>query len=109
MSIPRRACGGRRTALSRAFVLWYGQRMAPLPPAEFDAVWKDGLELGLELFLAWELADIHAAVDWKQDHEFLDQELQKLAPEGSEGVRRVDKLVKLIRHNGDPLYLHIEA
>jgi hypothetical protein len=80
-----------------------------LPPAEFDGPWKDALELGTDLFLAWSYPDIHAAVNWKEDHEFLDQELQKLAPQSTEGVRRVDKLVKCITHEGDPLYLHLDA
>src|SRR5262245_29238013 len=67
-----------------------------LPPAEFDGAWKEALDHACELFLAAFVVDVHAAIDWRQDYESLDQELQKLAPESASGLRRVDKLVKLL-------------
>jgi hypothetical protein len=80
-----------------------------LPPAEFDGPWKDALDHGCALFLSAFAADVHAAIDWREDYEALDQELQKLAPESASGVRRVDRLFKAVKHDGDPLYLHLEA
>lgn len=77
---------------------------------EFDGPWKGALEAGFDLFLGLFLDDLHAIADWTKDHISLDQELQQLTPASATGVRRVDKLFKVIREGtGDPRFFHVEA
>jgi hypothetical protein len=84
--------------------------MLPVREQEFDAPWKEALDLGFDLFLGLFLPDVYAILDWTRDHEPLEQELQKLTPESATGVRRVDKLVKAFRtQTRDPRFLHVEA
>src|SRR5262249_9487793 len=76
--------------------------------AEYDGPWKDALELGVEWFLKgcdWEIAE---EIDWTQDYESLDKELQRLFPPVEGSVRYPDCLFKFIKTSGDPLYVHIE-
>src|SRR5437870_3642145 len=79
------------------------------PAAEFDGPWKEALEHALPLFLRHFLADLFAGLNWSVDHEFLHQELQRLAPASETGLQRVDLLVKAFKPDGDPVYLHIEV
>jgi hypothetical protein len=83
--------------------------MSPAREQEFDGPWKNALEGGFDLFLALFLPDLHALVDWTQDHRALDQELQKLMPESATGVRRVDKLFQAARQGSDSRFFHVEA
>jgi hypothetical protein len=78
--------------------------------SDYDSAWKEGLDHYFPRFLAFFFADVFEAIDWSRDYETLDTELQKLAPEGDVGTRRVDKLIKVYRKDtADPVYLHIEA
>ena len=56
----------------------------------------------LILFLAYFLPELHAAIDWSREHEFLHQELQALTPASATGLQRVDLLVKAFTPAGDP-------
>jgi hypothetical protein len=78
--------------------------------SDYDSPWKEALDRYFPLVLAFFFPEIFADIDWSRDYEALDQELQKLAPEGEVGRRRVDKLIKVYRKDtGDPVYLHIEV
>ncbi len=54
---------------------------------------------------------IHNDIDWQRGYEFLDKELQKIRPRSATGRRYVDKLVKVYRTSGRPLWIliHIEV
>jgi hypothetical protein len=78
--------------------------------SDYDSPWKEALDHFFALFLAFFFPEIFADIDWSVDYEALDQELQKLAPEGEVGRRHADKLVKAATKGpGDPLYLHVEV
>ncbi len=78
--------------------------------SDYDSPWKEALDHYFPLFLAFFFPEIFAQIDWSRDYETLDTELQKLAPEGDVGRRRVDKLVKVYRKDtGDAVYLHVEV
>lgn len=69
--------------------------------SEYDSPWKEALEVYFERFVAFFFPSIHADIDWNRGREFLDKELQKIAPEAATGRRTVDKLVKVWRKNGE--------
>jgi hypothetical protein len=52
--------------------------------------------------VAFFLPEIHAAIDWSRNTEFLDKELQQIVPESETGRGTVDKLVKVWKRSGDP-------
>src|ERR1700734_4059510 len=76
---------------------------------EWDGPWKealDSLELVFELF--W--PDVPGEVDLARRWTSLEQELQKLTPDSSSGLLRVDKLFELVaKGSGDPRFAHFEA
>lgn len=55
------------------------------PASEFDGPWKEALEWYFEPFLAFFFPEAHAGIDWDRGHDFVDKELQKLAPEAKTG------------------------
>ena len=77
---------------------------------EFDGPWKEALEWFFPAFLAFFFPDIHDHIDWTHDPEFLDKELQRLAPEAETGRGTVDKLVRVRLRNGADawLFIHVE-
>ncbi len=76
---------------------------------DLDSPWKELLEQRLPDALAFFAPVAHAQTDWEHDHESLEQELRKLAPEGQTGRRVVDHLAKLTLKNGDRRYLRVEV
>jgi hypothetical protein len=78
---------------------------------EYDAPWKEALEVYFEAFIAFFLPQAHAAIDWTQPVIFQDKELQKLIREADQGTRTVDKLVQVQRKNGRDAWvlIHIEV
>ncbi len=80
------------------------------PQNEFDSPWKQILEAYFPEFIAFFFPHIYPEIDWQRPPEFLDKELQQIAPAAELGVRLADKLVKLWRHDGEEtwLLLHIE-
>jgi len=81
------------------------------PSTEYDSPWKDIIEQFFSDFMAFFFPAIHEKIDWTQNYEFLDQELQKVVREAVTKTRRVDKLVKVWLNNGEDalLYIHIEV
>ncbi len=78
---------------------------------EQDSVWKEVLDTYFEEFVAFFFPHIHADIDWSRDYEFLDKELEKIAPDSATGRRLVDKLVKVYLNDGAETWLmiHIEV
>src|SRR5581483_10979867 len=79
--------------------------------ADFDSPWKEALELYFPAFLLLFYPHIHADIDWPRGHEFLNKELQRLAPKGGRGRLYVDKLVKVWRKDGREAWvlIHVEV
>ena len=68
------------------------------------------MEIFLEPFLRLCFPKVHGLIDWRFSPVFLETELQQIAPRGPEGVRAVDKLVKVRLRSGaeEWLFIHIE-
>ena len=81
------------------------------PPSDYDSPWKEALESYFEAFMAFFFPEAHADIDWTKGYEFLDKELQQVVRDAELGRRRVDKLVKLWRRNGDEAWVlvHVEV
>ncbi len=81
------------------------------PPADYDSPWKEVLEHYFEAFMAFFFAHAHLDIAWSRGHEFLDKELQQVAPDAALGPRRVDKLVKVWRKDGAEVWVlvHVEV
>ncbi|MDB5311674.1 MAG: hypothetical protein JWO38_5876 [Gemmataceae bacterium] len=81
------------------------------PASEFDGPWKEALEWYFEPFLAFFFPVVHADIDWSRGYEFLDKELQKIAPEAEAGRGTVDKLVKVWTRDGEEtwVFVHVEV
>src|SRR5438552_15922297 len=65
------------------------------PASEFDEAWKMAIQTFLQPCLHLCFRAVHDLVDWRHPPEFLDTELQKIAPDHEQGGRAVDKLIKL--------------
>jgi len=74
---------------------------------EFDPPWKLALEWKLDEAIALCFPAVHRLVDWRHRWEDLQTELQKLAPEHSEGRHTVDKLFKVRLRTGEARLLHV--
>lgn len=79
--------------------------------SEQDSVWKEVLDIYFQEFVAFFFPAIHADINWGRDYEFLDKELEKIAPDSETGRRLVDKLVKVYLSDGAETWLmiHIEV
>ena len=77
---------------------------------EYDTPWKEILEAYFKDFLAFFLPEAHDGIDWQRGHEFLDTELARITREAEIGDRRMDKLVKVWRLDGDErlVLIHVE-
>lgn len=81
------------------------------PTTDFDGAWKEALERYLEPFLALCFPQAHADIDWRTPPQFLDTELQRVAPDEPQGRQHVDKLVRIFRRGGDDAWVlvHVEV
>lgn len=77
----------------------------------YDSPWKETLEQYFQSFLGLIFPDIERDIDWSRGYEFLDKELQQIAPDAEHGQGEVDKLVKVWLKDGSEnwLLLHIEV
>ncbi|HEW97185.1 MAG: cytosolic protein [Candidatus Parabeggiatoa sp. nov. 3] len=77
---------------------------------DLDNPWKDVIDLYFEDFMQFFFPKIHKLIDWNQQCEFLDKELQKVVRDAAMKKRLADKLVKVWLKEGDSvvLYIHIE-
>ena len=62
---------------------------------QYDNPWKDILNRYLPECLSFFFPEIARQIDWSKGYEFLDKELQQIAPESAVTQRTVDKLVKV--------------
>jgi len=78
---------------------------------EYDSPWKEALEHYLPECLTFFFPQAAAGIDWSRGYEFLDKELQKIAPKAELGGRTVDKLVKVWRNTGQEVWvlIHLEV
>ncbi len=67
---------------------------------DFDGAWKETLEKYLQPFLELCYPQVAAQIDWSRNYEFLDKELQQIAPDSDTGKQCVDKLIKVLRRDG---------
>lgn len=78
---------------------------------DYDSPWKEIIEQFFPEFITFFFPHIHTDIDWTRGYEFLDKELQKVVRDSQTGRKRVDKLVKVWRKNGDEAWIaiHIEV
>ncbi len=81
------------------------------PSPEYDSPWKEILEDYFEDFMAFFFPKAHQDIDWKAGYTFLDKELEKVVRDAELGSRRVDKLARVKRKNGQEAYVmaHVEV
>ncbi|MEH1914819.1 cytosolic protein [Nostoc sp.] len=81
------------------------------PQTEFDSPWKQILQLYFEEFMLFFFPLAHGEIDWTQQPEFLDKELQQVVRDAELGRRLVDKLVKIYRIGGEESWIlvHLEV
>ena len=82
-----------------------------IAPTDFDSPWKEALEVYFDSFMLFFFPHIHAEIDWKKGHAFLDKEFQEIVRDAATGRRYVDKLVKVFLPDGKETWLliHIEV
>jgi len=80
------------------------------PSAEYESPWKEILEEYFEDFMIFFFPEAHKDIDWKAGYTFHDKELEKVVRDAELGSRRVDKLVRVQRLNGQEAYVtvHVE-
>jgi len=80
------------------------------PSPEYDSPWKEILEDYFEDFMAFFFPKAHQDIDWSAGYTFLDKELEKVVRDAELGSRRVDKLARVKRKNGQEAYVmaHVE-
>ena len=78
---------------------------------DYDSPWKEIIEQFFPEFIAFFFTGIYNDVNWSRGYEFLDKELQKVVRDSQTGRKRVDKLVKVWRKNGEEAWIgvHIEV
>jgi hypothetical protein len=77
--------------------------------SDYDSPWKTIIEPYFSHFTAFFVAALHQRIDWSKDPEFLDKELDQIAPRGDSGKRYADKLVIVWLDNGERTRLHIHV
>jgi Domain of unknown function (DUF4351) len=78
--------------------------------ADYDSPWKEVLEAYFPQAIQFFFPETAAMIDWEHQHEFLDKEFQKIAPNSEQGKRYADKLVKVWLKEGEEVFLliHVE-
>jgi hypothetical protein len=81
--------------------------MTPTPTTDFDTPWKEILESYFPDLIAFFFPQTYPQIEWNRGFEFLDKELQQVAPDAELGKRLVDKLVKIYRVGGEETWVLI--
>ncbi|MBK1722578.1 hypothetical protein CKO23_09995 [Thiocystis violacea] len=78
--------------------------------SDYDSPWKEAIGAYFQPFMRLFFEPVHERVDWRQPHEFLDAELQKITGDSQIGKRFADRLVRVRGREGQELWLliHIE-
>lgn len=81
------------------------------PRSEFDAPWKEVLDIYFEQFVAYCWPQHYSEIDWSKSYISLDKELAKIARSAAIGNKVADKLIKVCLKNGEEAYIliHIEV
>ena len=79
--------------------------------SEYDSPWKEALEEYFHAFMLFFFPSIASQIDWSRGFQWLDKELQQIAPQSETGRRTVDKLAKLWRMDGQEewVLVHVEV
>lgn len=81
----------------------------PPPHDDYDTPWKNAPNRYFPEFIAFYFPLVHAGIDWRQRHEFLDQELAQVTRDAQLGRRLVDKLVRVVGHAGAPQWVLVHV
>jgi hypothetical protein len=76
---------------------------------QLDSPWKDVLDKYFHAFMELMFPDAYAEIDWDRGYEVLDTELQKIVRDAELGKRLADKLVKVVRRDGDELLVLVHT
>jgi hypothetical protein len=75
-----------------------------------DTPWKKILRLYFPQAIQFYFPELAKTIDWRKRPQFLDKELEQIAPEADQGNRYVDKLVRVWKLDGSSewLLIHLE-
>lgn len=78
---------------------------------ETDSPWKEAIEAYFRDFMAFFFPNIHDGIDWNEEYQFMDKELERIVRDAETGRRIVDKLVRVCLKNGGETWflIHIEV
>jgi hypothetical protein len=78
---------------------------------DYDTPWKDALTRYFPEFLAFYFPDAYREIDWSAPYTFLEQELAQVVHDAELGCRRVDKLVRVTRIEGEEscVFVHVDV
>jgi hypothetical protein len=76
-----------------------------------DSPWKELIRLFFPQLIELIHPELHEMIDWQRGYEFLDAELQRIAPKSRTGRQTVDKLVRVYFKDGMEqwILIHIEV
>jgi hypothetical protein len=79
--------------------------------SDYDGAWKEALRLHLPEFIEKYFPAEHAAIDWRQELEWLDKELSVVLAQAGERNRQVDVVAKGRLKNGQTQWIlvHVEV
>lgn len=81
-----------------------------LPASDFDGAWKYALDHYLRACLTLFFPQVESGIDWTQPISDHPTALQQINPETTTGKQHVDKLVQVVRRDGEPalVFVHLE-
>lgn len=81
------------------------------PPDDYDGPWKEALEAYLPEIIAFFFPQMYRDIAWERGHQWMDNELQQVAPDSERGSQAVDKLASVSLRDGTEtwLLLHLEV
>jgi hypothetical protein len=76
-----------------------------------DTPWKKILRIYFPQAIQFYFPDLAKTIDWRKRSQFLDKELEQIAPKADQGNRYVDKLVRVWKLDGTSewLLIHLEV
>jgi len=76
-----------------------------------DSPWKELIRLFFPQLIELIHPELYGMIDWQRGYEFLDAELQRIAPKSEIGRQVVDKLVRVYLRDGTEswIVIHIEV
>jgi hypothetical protein len=79
--------------------------------SDYDSPWKEALARRFPEFLALLFPQVHAGIDWTRGHDFLDKELQQIAPDAESERRHADQLARVHARDGRETWvlIHVEV